>query len=373
MKKIAVLRDMEFSNSDVCIINRHQPGFTSSRTAFFPSCQLAASSPQSVRRVYEYLFEKLDGGVGLMLNCCGAPANWDGREDLFQATIRQVEGHWRSLGRPAIVTACPTCFNILRQNLPDASVETLYTVLERIGLPDNKTAAVSPQKLAIHDSCAKVSDLYQSVRNILGLLGHEIEELPLNRDQAVCCGYGELKIFTNRKAVCEALHRRIGESETDYVAYCAMCRDNLAGEGKRTYHLVDLIFGTEGDNSAQREVPGYAQRQENRGRLKTLLLREIWGESVTEAQPLVSLIIPDDVKGLMEGRGILADDVLKVITCAESSGQKFKDIKSGHFIAYHRPVSVTYWVEYSPQGGKFLVHNAYSHRLEISGQVGEDG
>jgi hypothetical protein len=249
-------------------------------------------------------------------------------------------------------------------------VETLYTVLERIGLPDNGASAVFPQKLAIHDSCAKVPEprFYQSVRNILGRLGHEIEELPLNREQAVCCGYGELTIYTDRKAAYKALNRRIGESRTDYVAYCAMCRDNLAGEGKRTYHLVDLIFGTDGDNLAEREVPGYAQRQENRARLKTTLLREVWGERVAETQSAVKLIIPDDVKRIMEGRRILVDDVLKVIAWAESSGHKFKDTESGHYVAYFKPVSVTYWVEYSPQGDRFLVHNAYSHRLEISGQ-----
>jgi glutamate synthase (NADPH/NADH) small chain len=38
---------------------------------------------------------------------------------------------------------------------------------------------------------------------------------------------------------------------------------------------------------------------------------------------------------------------------------------SGHYLAYYKPVSVTYWVEYTPQDGAFLVHKAYSHRMEI--------
>lgn len=369
MKKIAALRDMQFSNSDLCVINRHQPGFTSSVAAFFPSCQLTASSPQSVRKIYEYLCEKIEGGVGLMLNCCGAPARWDGRDDLFQEAIKQVERDWRSLGSPKIITACPTCFNMLKHGLPDICIEDLYTLLERIGLPDKDARArVSPQKLAIHDSCAKGQEAQfcQSVRNILTKLGHEIEELPLNREHAVCCGYGDLTIYTNRKAAFEAINRRIEESETDYVAYCAMCRDTLAGQGKRIYHLVDLIFGSDIDNLAEREVPGYTQRQENRARLKSSLLRELWGESAAEAQPSVNFIIPESVKRVLEARRILVDDITKVVAYAESSGKKFKDIESGHYFACFKPVSVTYWVEYVPQGDQFLVCNAYSHRIEIS-------
>ncbi|MEI7847853.1 MAG: hypothetical protein WCK35_18780 [Chloroflexota bacterium] len=40
---------------------------------------------------------------------------------------------------------------------------------------------------------------------------------------------------------------------------------------------------------------------------------------------------------------------------------------SGHYLAYNKPTSVTYWVEYTPQpaDGSFEVHKAYSHRMEI--------
>jgi NADPH-dependent glutamate synthase beta subunit-like oxidoreductase len=77
------LRDMKFSNSDRFAICRHQPGMSSSRFLFFPGCQLGASSPENVKRTYSYLMEKLDGGVGLMLRCCGAPAEWSGRTEEF--------------------------------------------------------------------------------------------------------------------------------------------------------------------------------------------------------------------------------------------------------------------------------------------------
>ncbi len=160
--------------------------------------------------------------------------------------------------------------------------------------------------------------------------------------------------------------KRVKESATDYVAYCAMCRDNFASQEKRVYHLLDLIFGADEDNLAEQDPPGYSQRQENRARLKTALLREIWGEDVEDRQYDVKLIIPESVRRVMEDSLILSEDVAGVIARAESTGNRLKNAETGHYLAYLQPLKVTYWVEYTPQEDGFLVHNAYSHRLEIT-------
>jgi len=117
------LRDMQFSNSDRFVLNRHQPGFTASKMVFYPSCQLAASSPHVIKKIYNFLCERIDGGVGLMLGCCGAPANWAGQEDLYKETVQKIEQDWRSLGSPRVITACPSCFSMFKRNLPDMSVK----------------------------------------------------------------------------------------------------------------------------------------------------------------------------------------------------------------------------------------------------------
>ena len=76
------LRDMAHSRSEAAAFARSQPGFEKSAVAFFPGCQLAASSPWHVERVYAHLAERLPGGVGLIVDCCGAPALWSGRRAL---------------------------------------------------------------------------------------------------------------------------------------------------------------------------------------------------------------------------------------------------------------------------------------------------
>ena len=361
------LRDMDFSNSHHFGLNRHQPGFTKSEVVFFPSCQLAASSPQHVKKVYDFLCAKIDGGVGLMLGCCGAPANWAGQEDLFKETLSKIEANWRELGSPKVITACPTCFAMFKHNT-EMPVETLYTVFERIGLPADAGKAIAPKKLALHDSCTTRHDarLQDSIRQTMKKLGHEVEELPLNRDNTSCCGYGGLMIYANKDVAHKVIAKRINESDTDYVAYCAMCRDNFASQEKRVYHLLDLIFGADEDNLAEQAPSGYSQRQENRAKLKTALLREIWGEAVEDRQYDVKLIIPANVRRVMEDSLILSEDVAGVIARAESTGNRLKNAETGHYLAYLQPLKVTYWVEYTPQEDGFLVHNAYSHRLEIT-------
>jgi glutamate synthase (NADPH/NADH) small chain len=67
----------------------------------------------------------------------------------------------------------------------------------------------------------------------------------------------------------------------------------------------------------------------------------------------------------MEDRLILKDDILKVIHYAETTGNKLRDKDTGHYLAYHKPVTVTYWVEYTAENDVFHIHNVYSHRMEI--------
>lgn len=361
------LRDMRFSGGEHFALSRHQPGFTTSSLVFYPGCQQAASSPRAIERLYRFLGEKIDGGVGLMLGCCGAPANWAGQEGLFQEALQRLEDNWRDLGCPKVITACPTCYSMFHHNLPEVPVETVWTLLDRIGLPEGVTLTAGPRKLAVHDSCTTRHEtrLHNAVRNILGKLGYQALELPLSRDNTVCCGYGGLMIHANPEVARKVIARRIRESEDDYLSYCAMCRDNFASQGKRSFYLMDLLFAGDPEMLAKRQVPDYSRRRENRAALKRSLLSQLWGETVAEPPPEVKLTIPDSVRRVMEERMILVEDVARVIAWAESGGSKMKDATSGRYIAYFRPVSVTYWVEYSPEADGFLVHNTYSHRIEI--------
>lgn len=358
------LQDMKFSNSDNFALAKHQPGMKTSKYLFFPGCQLSASSPDQVQQIYGYLQNKLTDGVGLMLRCCGAPAEWAARKDLVTESEKQMRQEWEDMGKPIIITACPTCFETFKPKYPE--VVSLWKIIRENGLPEKK---VLGYKLTIHDACTTrhEQNIHNDVREILKQIGCEVEELPYNRETTKCCGYGGLMWSANRELSTQVAAKRTTESSADYVVYCAMCRDRFVDQGKRTVHLLDLIFNVNPMEQASIPGPGFSDRHENRARLKRKLLREMWQEEPLEekAHMKIKLIISDKIKGLLENRRILVEDVQKVIEHAENTGRKFINPSNHHSLAYFKPASVTYWVEYTVEDDGFSIINAYCHRMEI--------
>ena len=362
------LRDMQFSNSDKFALARNRPGTAKSEYVFFPGCQLAGSSPEYVERVYGYLQDKL-GDVGLMLGCCGAPADWAGRTDLFQSALANFTVQYRELGSPQPVLACSSCYQVFKTHLPDVRVISLWNLFDEYGLPQSTIQNPHSKILSVHDPCTTryESHIQDSVRNILRRVGYQIEELPLSRERTECCSYGGLMWLANRELAQAVVERRIAESRLDYLTYCAVCRDFFAARGKRTLHLLDLIYGQDLDGRATRTSPGYSERHENRAKLKRKLLKEVWGEDMEGPSTFetIQLVIADDVRARLEQRLILVEDIQRVIEFAERTSSKLLNRQTGHWLAHHRPNAVTYWVEYTQQGDAFVIHNAYSHRMQV--------
>ncbi len=357
------LRDMAFSQSDAFALARPQPGFPSSQAAFLPGCQLSASSPEHVASCYEHLRKTIDGGVGLILQCCGAPALWAGNDEKFQQALSSLDGAWRQLGKPRLITACSSCYRVLRDHLPQIPVEPLWPHLRGALTEDARQA---PRTLALHDPCATrgVSEVEGSARALLAEMG--VTTVELNEPGlTTCCGYGGLQMFANPEMAEKTVARRARQSDEDYVTYCAMCRDRFAHQGKRAIHILDLVFAHGSSDPAARPDPGFSQRQEGRARLKTRLLREVWGEKESIMEPSIALSISEEVKALLEKRMILVDDLRRTIEHAERTGDKILHPKSGRTLASYRPSCVTYWVEYSSDGAAFRLHDAYSHRMEV--------
>jgi Fe-S oxidoreductase len=357
------LRDLAFSRSDAFVLARHQPGFERSAVVFYPGCQLAASSPEHVEKTYAHLCATLDGGVGLMLGCCGAPAQWAGREDLFAETRAAFASEWQRLGQPTVITACSSCFRMFTDHQPEVPVQSLWSVLERVGLPAG--ALPRAATLAIHDPCTTRHEtaIQGSVRRLLDQRGVPAIELD-GPGLTTCCGFGGLAEFANPLVADKIVDRRIGQNDADYLTYCAMCRDNFARRGKRAVHLLDLVFPG-ADDPAARPDPGFSMRQENRGRLKRRLLRDLWEENVNEPAAGIELVVSAAVHADLERKLILLDDVRQTVGHAETSGEKLLDRKTGHFIASHRAVSITYWIEYTVEDGRYVIHRGYSHRMQL--------
>jgi len=365
------LDDMAYSNGEQFALCRHEPGTTESAWLYFPSCQLCGSAPGEVLSSYRYLREKLAGGVGILLRCCGAPAFWAGRDDLFQAALDGMRASWAEMGTPRIITACPTCLNIFREHLPETTPVSLWEAVLEAGIPDALRGAAE-NTVSVVDPCATRHDPVgqKNIRKILHALNIEVEELPLSGEMPECCGYGGLMYNGNPTLARDVMARRTTASENDYLAYCAMCRDNFAFAGKRVSHLIEHLFPTvEGVDPAARNWISWSDRRANRAKVKQAVLSDLGEkkEQQMEEYEKLKLTISPEVRRKIDAQRILEEDIRKVVLQAETSGKKMMSRESGSFMAYLQPANVTFWVEYMPDGDGFSVLNAYCHRMKIVG------
>lgn len=365
------LKDMEFNRSEYFHLLRHEPGMGQSTFIFFPGCQLCSSYPQYVDKSYAYLMEILEGGVGLYLNCCGAPGEWAGRYDLFQASINKIYSDWESMGKPIIILACSTCYYIFENYIPDIEIISLWKIFNEKGLP-NITDNGRGKSLVVHDSCTArdYSHIYDSIRDIAYKLEYELIEPELTKKETQCCGYGGLAYFANREFSTYATDQRVQEKDGEYLAYCAMCRDLFVSRGKRTLHILDLIFGEDMEKLSMKKGPTLSERRNNRLKFKISILNKFWGEKLNlkEEYSDIDLIIDEHIKKLMEDRLILEADIKKVIGHSEENQNIFYNTENNHYLAFRRMLNVTYWVEYVKNGDSYKIITIYSHRMDVQGE-----
>jgi Fe-S oxidoreductase len=361
------LEDMQFSLSEYCNLSRHQPGTGSSAFLLYPGCQLAGSAPDAVKQSYAFLCDNLQGGVGLLLGCCGIPAHWAGRNQLFGETMAAFKAEVTRLGHPTVITACTSCLSVFKEFAPEITTTSLWEVLDTLPLPASHSRPAQP--LTIHDPCTAryQQELRGSVRSLCAKLGIELVEHDYSGEVADCCGYGGLMQFANKALGKKAVAHKAGRSELDGLAYCAMCRDNLAAHGRPVAHLLDYLFSTGDQDPLGRSNPGFSQRHENRARLKNDLLANLWQEAAIArpAHAEVQLLVSPELEALINSRLVLIEDLQKVIHYAETTGKYLFNPANKRRLAKYRPVRVTYWVEYEPTAEGYLVHNGYSHRMTL--------
>jgi Fe-S oxidoreductase len=367
-KELFTYPRITFSNYAQSIFKGDPPGAEKVDYLFYPGCQLSASYPEYVEKAYIYLLSRIKEGVGIMLGCCGAPADWAGRQDLMGKNVQKLRDVWNEMGKPVFVLACSSCCGIFEKYLPDIPFMSLWEIFESYGLPETAQNGKS-HILNIHDACATRHNkkIHQSLRNITAKLGYEIQELKYSKEQTKCCGYGGLVYFANRDQAKDFVQDRINESNEDLLVYCAMCKDLFVEGGKRTYHILDLIFGENLVEIGYKKMPNLSQRHANRAQLKKKLLRELWHEEPTESElmKMGNLIIPEEVWNIMDERYILLEDIEEVIKHAQETGERFYNPEDSSYLANQRIANVTYWVRYMEKDESIQIVSVYSHRMEV--------
>ena len=353
------LLDMLFSNEEA-FLARPQPGFETCRYVFFPGCQAGAVAPETVRAAWEDLSQRLDGGVGLMLGCCGAIADWAGRTEIYEKTKAFLDAALSKLGDPIVIAGCPTCAKQLRGH-DGLQVVGIWDVLLERGLPEGAKGLGRP--VALHDACGARGDekTQRAIRTLAGQLGCEIREAEDAPDRAPCCGYGGLAGYANPEVAHELTEQCLSRGEGPWITYCMACRDRFAREGQESRHILELIYGTDAG-----APPDISEKRRNRRMLKRELLREYWNEESEEMELGFTLEYTPEARQMMDERMILTEDVEKVLCAMRETGEAVLDDETGLTVARARLGNTTFWVAFTQTApDAYLVHRAYSHRMQV--------
>ena len=349
------LMDMMFSNGEA-FLWRPQPGFDKCKYVFFPGCQATAIAPATVRAAYLDLCSRLEGGVALMLGCCGAICDWAGRYEMYEDTVKYLDERLAELGNPTVIAGCPTC----KKQLDRHEGKGIWEILEHIGLPVKAQRVDKP--IAIHDACGARGDheTQDSIRRIAESLGCTVTDTEYTGDKSPCCGYGGLTQFTNREVARKMTDKCLERSDLPYLSYCMACRDRFAREGRESMHLLELVYGTSADH-----CPDISAKRYNRLSLKQELLKEVWNEEGTAVDLGFTVEYTPDAEGMMDDRMILKSDVIRVLQNLRETGEAILDEETGLIVTRARLGNVTFWVKYTETKSGYLIHRAYSHRMTV--------
>jgi Fe-S oxidoreductase len=131
-------------------------------------------------------------------SCCGDPARRMGEELLFQGQAEANIELFKEHGVRKIVTACPHCFNTLKNEYPQFGGDfevTHHTQFIADLLSDGrlKPATGLEKKITYHDSCylGRYNDIYDDPRRILASIPMlQSVEMDRNGRNSFCCGGG---------------------------------------------------------------------------------------------------------------------------------------------------------------------------------------
>ncbi len=141
--------------------------------------------------------------LGSEETCTGDPARRAGNEMLYQMQALQVIETFRNYGVKKVITTCPHCFNVMKNEYPDLGadfevISYLEFIEQQMDSGKLKTSGKAFEgSITYHDPCylGRANGIYDVPRNILGRLSGNIAEMDRNRSSALCCGAGGAQMF----------------------------------------------------------------------------------------------------------------------------------------------------------------------------------
>jgi heterodisulfide reductase subunit D len=179
--------------------------------------------------------------LGTEEGCTGDPAKRAGNEMVFQMqammNIQVLDGYEVK----KIVTACPHCFNTLKNEYPSlgGNYEVVHHTqfingLLKEGLLTIEGGSFKGKKITFHDPCylGRGNDVYEAPRELIQKLDGELVEMKRCRSKGLCCGAGGAQMFKepekgNKDINIERTEEALETSPNIIATGCPFCNTML--------------------------------------------------------------------------------------------------------------------------------------------------
>lgn len=179
--------------------------------------------------------------LGTEESCTGDPAKRAGNEFLFQMQAMMNIEVLNAYEAKKIVTACPHCFNTLKNEYPElgGNYEVVHHTQFLKSLLDEGRLTIEGgqfkgKRITFHDPCylGRANKIYEAPRELIEKLDVELVEMKRSRANGLCCGAGGAQMFKdaepgNKEVNIERTEDALETAPEIIAAGCPFCNTML--------------------------------------------------------------------------------------------------------------------------------------------------
>ena len=200
---------------------------------------------QKITKAFVTILEKI--GIKYAIHgkeemCTGDPARRAGNEFMFQMMAYQNIQILNGYEIKKIVTACPHCFNVFKNEYPvlGGNYEVIHhaTFIQQLidegKIVMNENGSFKGKKITYHDSCylGRANDIYEAPRKVLEAMDVALVEMKRCKSNGLCCGAGGAQMFKEEekgdlRINIERSNEAIATGASVIAAACPFCNTML--------------------------------------------------------------------------------------------------------------------------------------------------
>jgi Fe-S oxidoreductase len=207
--------------------------------------------------------------LGSEESCTGDPAKRAGNEFVYQMLALQNIEVMNGYGVQNVVTTCPHCFNILKNEYPSLGgkykvkhhTQFLQELIDQGKIKITEGGSFKGKTITYHDSCylGRANEVYEAPRKVLEQLDAELVEMKSCKTRGLCCGAGGAQMFKEEEhgklRINQARTEEALETDANIVAvacpFCStMLSDGVKGKDRqatvKVFDIAELLAAGQG-------------------------------------------------------------------------------------------------------------------------------